>query len=135
MQKQDKEAITSYQIELNSFSLMEMHSVNDPEVYLDKIYRPASIDITPEHRGLWGDIFCIHWASIWIKIPIRIWSKSQGKCYLHFNSNLSEDTYDILFHDENALVGHFELMLRKRKIYGSSNLEEKKLMKFICLKM
>ena len=30
LQKQDKEAITSYQIELNSFSLIEMHSVNDP---------------------------------------------------------------------------------------------------------
>ena len=82
--------------------------------------RLASMDIAPEHRGLWGDIFCIHWALNWLKIPIRIWSKSQGKCYLHFNLNLSEDTFDILFHDENALAGYFEPFLRN----GSSNLEE-----------
>ena len=39
---------------------------------------------------------------------------------MHFNLNLSEDTFDILFHDENALAGYFEPFLRN----GSSNLEE-----------
>ena len=41
------------------------------------------------------------------------------KIYLHFNSNLSKDTYDILFHDENPIVGHFEPLLCKKIISTS----------------
>ena len=54
----------------------------------------------------------------------------QGKSYLHFNSMLSSDAYDILLHDENPLAGHFEPLLCKNKIDGSSNIEQYKVQKF-----
>ena len=130
LEKQDEEAIRSYELELNSNSLIEMHNVNDPEIYLDKMCKSAVIDILPEDRGLWGDIFCVHWASNWLRRPIRIWSKSQARSYLHFNSTLSTDTYDILFHDENPLAGHFEPLLSKNQIDGCSNIEQSKVQKF-----
>ena len=47
----------SYHNEINAFSLMEMHNVNDPKVYLQKMSRSTSIQIAPHERGLWGDIF------------------------------------------------------------------------------
>ena len=34
LEKNDQEALASYQHELNTYSLMEMHNVNDREVYL-----------------------------------------------------------------------------------------------------
>jgi hypothetical protein len=34
LQKNDIEALASYQLELNANSLMEMHNVNDPKIYL-----------------------------------------------------------------------------------------------------
>jgi hypothetical protein len=34
LQKNDTEALVSYKHELNANSLMEMHNVNDPEIYL-----------------------------------------------------------------------------------------------------
>jgi hypothetical protein len=62
--------------------------------------------------------FCVHWLSKWLNIPIQIWSKTQMKPYLHFNSNLNNNTYDILFHHDNPLAGHFEPLLCKRHIAG-----------------
>ena len=44
--------------------------------------------------------------------------------YLHFNWKLPTYTYNILFHDENWLAGHFEPLLHKRNIITSSNFEE-----------
>ena len=114
-QKQDMEAIESYHNELNAFSLMEMHNVNDQKVYLQKMSRSASIQIAPHARGLWGAIFCIHWMSNWLKIPIRIWSSTQMKSYIHLNSNIDTKTYAILFHDEHPLGGHFEPLLNESK--------------------
>jgi hypothetical protein len=126
LQKQDTKAIASYQLELNRSSLIEMHNISDPEEYLNKMSRSTSIEIAIDNRGLWGDIFCIHWASNWLKIPIRVWSKSRMKSYLHFNLNLSTNTYDILFHDENPLAGHFEPLLCKKTIHRSPTLQENK---------
>ena len=37
LEKNDQEALASYQHELNTYSLMEMHNVNDPEVYLQQM--------------------------------------------------------------------------------------------------
>ena len=74
-QKQDTEAIASYQLELNSDLLIEMHNISELEEYLNKMSRSTSIDIAIDNRGLWGDIFCIHWASNWLRIPIRVGRK------------------------------------------------------------
>ena len=117
LQTNDKEALVSYQHELNTYSLMEMHNVNDPEVYLEQMSKSASSLLPLEDRGLWGDMFCIHWLSKWLSIPIRVWSKTKMKPYLYFNSTLVNNTYDILFHDENPLAGHFEPLLCKKQIH------------------
>ena len=108
LENQDEEAISSYENELHEQSLKEMHNISSRELYLDKMTRSASQDIPLESRGLWGDIFYIHWLSNWLKIPIRVWSKTNAIAYLHFNSSLATNTYDILFHDEHPLNGHFE---------------------------
>ena len=124
LQKRDEKAIESYQVELNSHSLMEMHKLTDPKVYLNKMSKSTTTNIAPNDRGLWGDGFCIHWASNWLKIPIQVWLKTKGTVYFHFNWKLTTYTYGILFHDENWLVGHFEPLLWKRNIITSSNFEE-----------
>ena len=72
LEKQDPEAIASYENELNTCSLMEMHGVNDREVYLHRMSKSTSIDIASCDRGLLGGIFCIHWISNWLKISIRL---------------------------------------------------------------
>ena len=113
LEKQDPEAITSYKHELHKESLIEMHNIHDPEVYLQKMSISASSNLPIETRGLWGDIFCIHWVSNWLIVPIRVWSKTQAWCYLHFNSTIGTNTFDILFHDENPINGHFEPLLHK----------------------
>ena len=77
-EKQDPEAITSYKHELHKESLIEMHNIHDPEVYLQKMSISASSNLPIETRGLWGDIFCIHWVSNWLKVPIRVWPKTQA---------------------------------------------------------
>ena len=68
-------------------------------------------------RGIWGDMFCIHWLPKWLNIPIRVWSKTKINPYLYFNSTLANNIYDILFHDENPRVGHFETLLFKRQTH------------------
>ena len=52
LEKQDPEAIASYENELNTCSLMEMHGVNDREVYLHRMSKSTSIDIASCDRGL-----------------------------------------------------------------------------------
>ena len=111
LEKQDEEAIWSYEHELHEESLKEMHNISNRELYLDKMSKSASTHIPLESRGLWGDIFCIHWLSNWLKIPIRVWSKTNMKIYLHFNSTIARNSIDILFHDEDPLNGHFEPLL------------------------
>ena len=53
LEKNDQEALASYQHELNTYSLMEMHNVNDPEVYLEQMSKSASSLLPLEDRGLW----------------------------------------------------------------------------------
>ena len=115
LQRNDNDALVSYEHELNAQSLVEMHNVTDPEIYLQRMKMSAPFLIPPEHRGLWGDIFCIKWLSKWLKISIRVWSSMNKKIYLHFNSTLSKNTYDILFHDQNPLGGNFQPLLCKRQ--------------------
>lgn len=66
----------------------------------------------PTEVGLWGDIFCIHWLSNWLKIQICVWSTTVGKKYLHYNKSLQSERYYLLFHDANPRSGHFEPLLR-----------------------
>jgi len=58
--------------------------------------------------GLWGDVFYIKWLAKWLFIPIHIWSLQKKKL---FNRHLSGNEYNILFHDQNPLTGHYELVL------------------------
>ena len=73
LEKQDAQAIISYQHELHEQSLIEMYNVNNQELYLEKMTKSTSIDLPLESRGLWRGIFCIHWLSNLLKIPIRVW--------------------------------------------------------------
>ena len=125
--KKDREALVSYQHELNKYSLMEMHNVNDPKIYLQRMSKSASTTLPLEQRGLWGDIFCIHWLSKWLNIRIRVWSITQMKPYLDFNSSLNNNIYDILFHDNNPLAGHFEPILCKGKINSINSQQDKEM--------
>jgi len=59
LEKQDEEAIRSYELELNSNSLIEMHNVNDPEIYLDKMCKSAVIDICQRIEG-YGATFSVY---------------------------------------------------------------------------
>lgn len=118
LEKQDGEAILSYEHELHEVSLQEMHNISNREIYLDKMARYTSNNIPLGSRGLWGDIFCIHWLSSWLKIPIRSWSKTKMRIYLHFNSSLMANTLDILFHDEDPLNGHFEPLVHRQLTIG-----------------
>lgn len=112
--KQDSEAILSYEHELHEASLKEMHNISNREIYLDKMARSASNNIPLASRGLWGDILCIHWLSNWLKIPVRVWSKTNMRVYLHFNSSVTTNTRDILFHDEDTLNGHFKPLVPRQ---------------------
>lgn len=88
-------ALLSYRNELNTYPLMEMHNVDDPEVYLQHISQFSSLEHPLNERGLLGDIFCTYCLLKWLNIPIRIWSKMQKRPYLHFNSFVGMHTYDI----------------------------------------
>ena len=90
-----------------------MHNISKCEIYLEKMARYASNNIPLGSRGLWGDIFCIHWLSNWLKIPIRFWSKTKIRIYLHFNSSVAKNTHDILFHDKDPLNGHLKPLVRR----------------------
>jgi len=55
----------------------------------------------------------------------------KSKIYLHFNSTLSNNIYDILFHDQNPLAGHFQSLLCKRQTNTNNSHENnEKLMKY-----
>jgi Na+-transporting NADH:ubiquinone oxidoreductase subunit NqrC len=57
LEKQDAQAIISYQHELHEQSLIEMHNVSNQELYLEKMTKSTSIDLPLESRGLWGTFF------------------------------------------------------------------------------
>ena len=51
LEKQDPKAITSYKHELHKESLIEMHNIHDPKVYLQKMSISASSSLPIETRG------------------------------------------------------------------------------------
>ena len=77
--------------------------------------------------GLWGDTFCIHWLSLWLNIPICIWSLTHKRSYLHFYKNASHSTISILFHDVNPLDGHYEPRFSKVTAYNIMQTIQEKL--------
>jgi len=52
LEKQDSEAILSYEHELHEASLKEMHNISNREIYLDKMARSASNNIPLASRLL-----------------------------------------------------------------------------------
>jgi hypothetical protein len=114
----DAEALESYEYKLEYDFLRKLHGIHDVATYFSKTRLSAS-PIPPTHeRGIWGDTFCIQWLSNWLNISIVIWSFTSSKTrYLLFNKTASNNPYCILFHDANAVSGHYEpLLYRKMSI-------------------
>ena len=59
----DAEDLQSYEYELESNFLRQLHGIHDVAMYFSKMWLSAS-PIMPSHeRELWGDTFCIRWLS------------------------------------------------------------------------
>ena len=68
----DVEALESYEYELESDFLRQLHGIHDVATYFSKMRLFAS-PIQPAHeRGLWGDTFCIWWLSNSLNISVGI---------------------------------------------------------------
>jgi hypothetical protein len=83
------EALDSYQYELASYFLCQLHGIHDVSTYLSKIRLSASTTLPPHERGLYGDTFCIRWLAKWLNISIGIWSLTRKRRYLLFNKTTS----------------------------------------------
>jgi hypothetical protein len=113
----DAEALQSYEYDLEFDFLRQLHGIHDVSTYFSKIRLFASPVLPAHERGLWGDTFCIRWLSNWLNISVGIWSLTRKTRYLLFNKTTSDNPYCILFHDANALSGHYEpLLYRKMSI-------------------
>jgi hypothetical protein len=55
----DIEALQSYQYELASDFLCQLHGIHDVTTYFSKMWLCASAILLAHERGLWGDTFCI----------------------------------------------------------------------------
>jgi hypothetical protein len=110
----DVEALQSYEYELESDFLRQLHGIDDVATYFSKMQLSASPVMPAHRRGLWGDTFCIQWLSNWMNISVGIWSLTRKTRYLLFNKTASDNPYCILFHDANALSGHYEPLLYKK---------------------
>jgi hypothetical protein len=110
----DVEALESYQYELASDFLYQLHIIRDVETYLSKMRLAASSNVNENERGLWGDAFCIRWLARWLNISITVWSLTRKTRYLHFNRNANGDPCCILLHDANLVSGHCEPLLYKK---------------------
>jgi hypothetical protein len=113
------DALESFQYELGSEFLYQLHDIHDVGAYLSKMWLYASANQPENERGIWGDTFFIRWLANWINISITVWSVTRKRRYLIFNKNASRDLYCILFHDNNPLGGHYEPLLYK--IYSICN--------------
>jgi hypothetical protein len=110
-------ALESYEYELESYFLQQLHGIHDVATYFSKMWLFASPILLAHERGLWGDTFCIRWLSNWLNISIGIWSLTRKTRYLLFNKTTSNNPYCILFHDDNVVSGHYEpLLYRKMSI-------------------
>jgi hypothetical protein len=61
----DAEALNSYEYELESDFLWQLHRINDVAMYFSKMQLSTSPALPAHERGLWGDTFCIPWISNW----------------------------------------------------------------------
>ena len=59
----DAEALQSYEYELESDFLRQLHGIHDVVTYFSKMWLSASSVLPAHERGLWGDTFCIRWLS------------------------------------------------------------------------
>jgi hypothetical protein len=57
------EASESYEYELESDFLRQLHGIHDVATYFSKVWLSASPFLPTHERGLWGDTFCIQWLS------------------------------------------------------------------------
>jgi hypothetical protein len=103
----DIEALESYELELGSDFLYELHGIHDINIYLSKMWLSASSNVNENERGLWGDTFFIRWLEKWLNISIVVWSLTRKTKYFHFNRNANADPNCILFHDANPISGHY----------------------------
>jgi hypothetical protein len=110
----DAEALNSYEYELESDFLRQLHGIHDVATYFSKMWLSASAALPAHERGLWGDTFCIRWLSNWLNISVGIWSLTRKRRYLLFNKGASGNPYCILFHDANGLSGHYEPLLYRK---------------------
>jgi hypothetical protein len=105
------EALQSYEYELEFDFLRQLHGIDHVATYFSKMRFSASPILPAHQRGLWGDTFCIRWLSNWLNISVGIWSLTRKTRYLLFNKTAFDNPYCILFHDVDALSGHYEPLL------------------------
>jgi hypothetical protein len=110
----DAEALQSYEYELESDFLWKLHGIHDVAMYFSKMQLFVSPVLFAHQRGLWGDTFCIRCLSNWLNISVGIWSLTRKTRYLLFNKNASDNPYCILFHNVDALSGHYEPLLYRK---------------------
>jgi hypothetical protein len=126
------EALQSYEYELESDFLRQLHGIHDVATYFSKMRLSASPILPAHQRGLWGDTFCIRWLPNWLNISVGIWSLTIKTRYLLLNKTTSDNPYCILFHDVDALSGHYEpLLYRKMSI---CNIEGPRIYLFVISK-
>jgi exonuclease III len=122
LQNGDLEAFQSYEYELATDFLYQLHGVHNVHTYLSRMRLSASPNLNINKRGLWGDTFCIRWLAKWLNIPVAVWSLTRKTRYLYFNKDANIDPYCILFHDANPVCGHYEPLLYKK--LSTCNFEE-----------
>ena len=110
----DVEALQSYEYELESNFLQQLHGIHDVATYLSKMWLSAFAMFPSKERGLWGHTFCIQWLSKWLNIPIGMWSLTKKTRYLLFNRTTSNDPYCMLFHDANPVSGYYESLVYRK---------------------
>ena len=105
----DPRALESMCIELLVESIKQLHDVDYLETYLQGL--STSYAHCSSMCSLWGDPFCIKWFSICLSILVNVCLYTNGKCYISFNLEIDQYQYNILFHNQNSICGHFEPLL------------------------
>ena len=111
LDNRDLEALRSLKTDLNIDFLKDLHGIDNSQTYLKRMSFSACFDSHGNPSGLWGDPFCIKWFANWLSIPIRVWSFARKKIDLHFNEKISGYQYNILYHDQNDSIEHYEPIL------------------------
>jgi hypothetical protein len=68
----DAEELESYQYELASDFLYQLHRIHDVETYFSKLRMSVSSNVNENERGIWGDTLCIRWLEKWLNISITL---------------------------------------------------------------